>query len=508
MKKLYLNKFLSVCIALLICVYCFPNSILATQIDTGTVMYTSDIGMGNIFENGENVVINNENQFDTHISNIMIKAQSNYYSISYEHGNKEYIINCYMVNAKLNNENYDHYLFSAIDFYDEIYEIVSIFFTTNANDHDLLPVNRVKMAGNTVLTIIMENKQTSDLIYWQTPLNTVSRQVTDWVVTEDEEVIDNANEFYYLNNSFESFTVSGLFDMSTHYDSFDSNSMNIAELSSTSASEHNPYYELGFSDSNFKYSRNAWSEFEPETSSGTDYTGPFKCITYSYDRLGSNYIYSNTILFGLTNEYVNSNAISTVNGKDYNQVMLTGMMEICDTPKTITYNPETKMFNIMSGSENVLKSYQPSISIDKNTNSIPYIVTGSSTFSNATPIKHSIWNTPEFLIIKEAVCCLADYYTYGITSTAVNIFEIIANYSDEVDSTDMSDTPNRSYNPDPEYQNYVYGGVMSGLTITIDGELRDKDDHFGIRLWFSVPEDYEPVVSHFTYSYNLNITFS
>ena len=82
MKKLYLNKFLSVCIALLICVYCFPNSILATQIDTGTVMYTSDIGMGNIFENGENVVINNENQFDTHISNIMIKAQSNYYSIS------------------------------------------------------------------------------------------------------------------------------------------------------------------------------------------------------------------------------------------------------------------------------------------------------------------------------------------------------------------------------------------------------------------------------------------
>ena len=161
--------------------------------------------------------------------------------LKYEYENTEYIIDCYMVKAKLNNVYNDHYLFSTIDFYDEIYDVVSIFFTTNANDHDLLPVNRVKMAGNTVLTIIMKNKQTSDLIYWQTSLNAVTRQVLNFAVNQDDDIVKNANEFYYLNEATETFSLSGIYDDEKNYSPLDSITMADDMSESYTDSEHNPF---------------------------------------------------------------------------------------------------------------------------------------------------------------------------------------------------------------------------------------------------------------------------
>ncbi len=165
-----------------------------------TELFCSGKADGVRFEKGFNREINVKSKFDSSISNVKIYKTIDNYRVEFSFGSEVFRIDADLVNARKNNVGNDHYLFAPIGFSHTRYSLLNIKLTTNANKIDLLPANE-ELIGKTVLTVIVKEKATTDVLYWQTELSARSNRNVSLTTTTEDDAIARANEYYYMTSA-------------------------------------------------------------------------------------------------------------------------------------------------------------------------------------------------------------------------------------------------------------------------------------------------------------------
>jgi hypothetical protein len=262
-------------ITLIMCVIIVLPSIPVHAIETqiGERLYSANVAYGKIFIDGVNTPVRTKDQFDTQITNVNLSSKDDIYFLSFIFESSYIEISGKLVSAKANNVNGDHYIFSPSTFANDTFSCVQISFTTAANDYDLMSANS-DLTGMPVISIIFENKNTSDVYYWQSALTSLTRAVHSFKTSTSESVVDNANEFYYINkptsvNSCSAADFEGK-EMAT-FDQYQS-SKSTELVKATRTTVHNPYYDKGIPDSIFTTATESWRWLAPGVNSyGTYY---------------------------------------------------------------------------------------------------------------------------------------------------------------------------------------------------------------------------------------------
>lgn len=485
-------------ISLTLCfVLCF-STIPAYAADASSKIvehYSADIAYGKIFVDGVNQTIKNKNQLDTQITNIGLFSQGDTYILKFTYGSNTITIPYEMVEAKANNVNNDHYLFSPVSFVSNVFNFVSIKFTTCANDYDLMPVNS-DFSGATVLSIIFEEKTTSDIYYWQVLLESATKSTPVFTTSTDETVVEKANEFYYIND--EGSVASGSVDefvgdnMASieEYEEYKSRDYTVMTRDT-----HNPYYDLGIPDSTFKTATDSWRWL----AAGLDSNGhqlPIRYYAYSYTQYGNPNIMTHIMIVGHMWQGDDEYELYTAeDGAQYARASALMTVELFTLPHTVIYYTESNSFGLMLGGERLTQIVEPAIKIEKATTGIPHLVVGRYEFAEAE--KKGNFLGLGALVLGEVVVGVLDLGTFGFTSVVVDIASLIAGASDSVGSED-SDSPKEGYyysNPNTQVQRYGY--VMGSVKSELRGYLREEGHHLGVRVWFATPYAYRSNVTSY-----------
>ena len=171
--------------------------------------YSAKVIYGKVFQGGENEVVNDPSQLDTMITDVKIYNESDITEIVFNYGDETISMKAYLLNAKTNNVNNDHYILSPIDISHDTLEHYSISFTTNANIHDLMDVNQ-SMQGEHVLSMMLKDKHSGDIYYWQGIVSFMNKSGNDTseniqtnispTAENYKEIVDKANEQYYFSD--------------------------------------------------------------------------------------------------------------------------------------------------------------------------------------------------------------------------------------------------------------------------------------------------------------------
>lgn len=493
MKIKFLLKLISLSLCFIFCFSSIPTYAINTSYD-GMTQYFAEKAYGKIFAGGVNQSVKDADQLDTQITNIRILNQENTYILKFSFNSSNITIPCNMVQAKANNVNGDHYLFSPIDFTSDTFNFVNISFTTSANNYDLLPVNS-QFVGKTVLTIIFEEKSTSDIYYWQANLesNQKLRLKTDTIQTfnlsDTEEIIKKTNEYYYINESDAAAEISAeelVCDNPASIEEYEEYKA-YTPISTMSSGEtnNNPYLYLGVQDSTFKTATNSWRWLAAgPASNGTQL--PIRYYAYSFTRYGeTDLIYTHIMIVGYVWQADTSYTTYVAeDNKEYAKAGAVMKVELFKLPHTVIYNTITGKFKFMVGGERLTQIEEPSIQILKTSSNIQHLVVGRYEFSNAT--KKGGFLGLGSLVLSEVLVGLLDLKTYGIASTLVNITSIISNASKSVGAEDGY-VPVEVYYSSYDTQVIRYGNAIGSVKSKVKGYLREEGQHFGLRVWFATP---------------------
>ena len=474
-------------ISLTLCfVLCF-STIPAYAADASSKIvehYSADIAYGKIFVDGVNQTIKNKNQLDTQITNIGLFSQGDTYILKFTYGSNTITIPYEMVEAKANNVNNDHYLFSPVSFVSDVFNCVSIKFTTCANDYDLMPVNS-DFSGATVLSIIFEEKTTSDIYYWQVLLESATKSPPVFTTSTDETVVEKANEFYYIND--EGSVASGSVDefvgdnMASieEYEEYKSRDYTVMTRDT-----HNPYYDIGIPDSTFKTATDSWRWL----AAGLDSNGhqlPIRYYAYSYTQYGNPNIMTHIMIVGYV--WQGDTSYSTYQGEDgaeYAKASAMMKVELFMLPHTVVYYTESNTFGLMLGGERLTQIEEPAIEIKKASSNIPHVVVGRYEFSDAN--KKGNFLGLGALVLSEVVIGVLDLPSFGFASVLVDIGELIDDASTTVNASDGL-MPIEEYYCNYNTQVQRYGYAMGSVRSRVRGYLREQGQHLGVRVWFATP---------------------
>lgn len=407
-----------------------------------------------------------------------------------------------MVQARANNLNSDHYLFSPIDFSSEIFQCVNISFTTCANQVDLLPANQT-LFGKAVLTIILSDIATSDVYYWQTEMFGTLRSNVSFDISTDEHMINNANEYYYMSE--EAVIDSCTWDFMSNneniasdaeYNEFKERDYTLQLRSGTPT--HNPYYDLGIPDSTFKTATDSWRWLAVGKDSYGNYL-PIRYYAYSYQKYGNPNIMTHIMIIG--HVWQKDNEYTTFTGEDnatYAKASAMLKIELFAEPQTVVYYSDTNTFGLMLGGESLTQIEEPAVEIKKSSSNIPHVVVGRYEYSNATKKRNFLGLGA--LVLKEVAVGVLDIPSYGFASVLMDIGELIVDASMSVGSSDGT-SPVESYYSNASTQVQRYGHAIGGVKSTVRGYLRSADQHLGVRVWFATPVANASSVTSITWVY-------
>ena len=491
-----LIKAIATVLILSICILAFPATASASA-DNSTVFTINEMH-GKVFRHGVNQVVSQMSQFDTSISNVKVTHKTDNYSLVFNHEGITISIDFLVVAAKSNNKHHDHYIFSIQKNTSEKFSVINISFTTNANEHDILPVNS-SMIGKAVLTVILSERESDDIYYWQGV--TVCDDIV-FSIQDSEAVIANANEYYYTNPTQTSHRITN--------DSFVSSNSSRAQVeykrlkdiaspnSSTDPLEHNPYYDLGVSDNHFKNVTTDWVWHNPVTSS-SGVILPIKYTTLSYVKYGSNVIYTYIMIIGYSWQRDDSILDYTAeDGQRYSKISAMIKVELFRTPHTVIYRPDANTFELMLGGEELTQINHPEIEIKKTSSNIRHVLVGRYAFSNGT--KDNFLGLGALALSDILVRVLNSQYNLSIDLSPLKDF--VSNVNSSVGSSDGY-VPIEEYYSGYESQVAAYGEAFGSLALSLKGFLRTQGQYFGMRCWFATPYANRSSVRSVTYSWDL-----
>ena len=461
-----------------------PTSVFSSA---GYIVFTAENAAGKIFEKGNNKSITTKRAFDTSLSELKLRRESNDYILSFKLDNEEFVITSDIVAPRMNNVNNDHYLLAPRGFSHPKYSLLNIEFTTNANDYDLIPANS-DLKGKAVLSIIMESKVSKDIYYWQTEIKNYQESRGSLSVIDTDDARFRANEYYYMKNGMSDARVTENSVSSDDYKDVKLASretyetLKNAEVTRDETTVHNAFYDIGILDGVFKKVTNKWEWLQVRCIPGTDTLLPLMYYAYSYSRYGdSEHVFTHIMVIGHFDEMPTSYTTVTSNGKTFCKATAMINIEVYRTPHTVRYSTITGRFGLLEGGENLTQIPEPSVRIRKNSSNIKQVLCGRFSFSNATKK-----NWLGGLVLKSVVVELLDKVTYGITSTALDIVDVIGQSNMSVSANDGY-VPIEEYSPDYTYQINQYGEAMGSIKHKVKGYLRTKGQYLGTRAWFAVP---------------------
>lgn len=470
--------------------------------ESETELFSSIQALGARFEKGINRDISAKKNLDSKITNVKIFKSSNNYRIDFSFNSESFKINGELVEAKMNNSEKDHYVFAPINFSNQKYSLLNIKLTTNANKFDLLPANQ-DMIGKTVVTIVMKEKQTNDTLYWQSELESKNDKKIILYTTSSEEAVTKANEYYYMTSVKSTEDVwSESTDGNREYASREIYEELKNKRMETKAElyDSNPYDYLGIPDSSFKTVTDKWQWLGVGPIPDTNTYLPLRYYAYSYAQPGApQNICTHIMIIGRVDEMPTTSTTITSNGKKFSKATAMIKMEIYEVPHTVVYYTREGKFEFMLGGENLTQIPEPSVRIRKTSNGVKHVLTGRYSFSNATKKNYA-----GALILRSAVVELLDKNTYGITSKALDIVDIINKSNMSVGANDGY-VPIEEYSPDYDYQINMYGEAMGSVKHKVKGYLRTKGQYLGTRAWFAVPYADRASATKLTWVYYVSI---
>lgn len=497
MKTNYFNTkaFLSLLLTVMFVITAVPSTALSTN--GNGMLYHTDNAFGIVFYDGINVDVTDNQQFNTEITNVSIFKIDNSYELSFYYCGAALAVEFDVVKAKANNINGDHYMLSPKSISDGFFDVVNISFTTCANIYDLLPVNSA-MNGQCVLTIILQEKEGTDVYYWQCNMSSTSNTV--FSLTEDEDAIKNANEYYYISDeagSASTFTITQDELCSVNVNSaHDATSVNSTTDDFDHA--HNPYYDIGVKDNDFKYTTNDWVWHDPSLDSNGELR-PIKYCTISSTKYGSSNIWTHIMIIGYLFEVDRSITDYDSNGKRYNKVSAVIKVELYKTPHTVIYNPTSKTFELLVGGEELTQFTYPTIGLRKNSSNVDHVVVAKYAFSNGT--KDNFLGLGALVLSKVLIRAL-EPYTHAL-STEFEIASSIISNDKSVGTDDNEFAAVNHYYSDAADQRVSYGHAMGGLSVQLKGFLRYHEQYLGLRCWFATPYANRSELRKITYSFEL-----
>lgn len=275
-----------------------------------TELFCSGKADGVRFEKGVNREVNVKSKFDSSISNVKIYKTIDNYRVEFAFGSEVFRIDADLVNARKNNVGNDHYLFAPIGFSHTRYSLLNIKLTTNANKIDLLPANE-ELIGKTVLTVIVKEKATTDVLYWQTELSARSNRNVSLTTTTEDDAIARANEYYYMTSAK---SIEDVWEEDTDNKKVYADRETYEEYKNrqheTKANlyDDNPYYYLGIPNSSFKTVTNKWQWLGVGVMPGTNKYLPIRYYAYSYSEAGApNNVYTHIMIIGSVDEMPTQN---------------------------------------------------------------------------------------------------------------------------------------------------------------------------------------------------------
>ena len=485
MKRTSTNvKAVTLLLSVIMLLSMIPTSVFSSE---GYTVFSAENASGKIFEEGKNENIATKGAFDTSLSELKLRRESNDYILSFKFDNEEFVITSDIVAPRMNNVDNDHYLLAPRGFSHPKYSLLNIEFTTNANDYDLIPANS-SLKGKAVLSILMENKTTKDVYYWQTEIKNYQESRGGLNVIDTDDARTRANEYYYMKNSMSDARVAENSVSSDDYKDVKLASrekyeeLKNVEPTRDETTVHNAFYDIGILDGVFKKVTNKWEWLQVRYIPGTDTLLPLMYYAYSYSRYGdAQNIFTHIMVIGHFDEMPTTYTTVTSNGKTFCKATAMINIEVYRTPHTVRYDTKTGRFGLLEGGENLTQIPEPSVRIRKNSSNVKHVLCGRYSFSNAT--KKNLFGS---LALKSVVVELLDKATYGISSTALDIVDVI-NQSNMSVSANDGYVPIEEYSPDYTYQINMYGEAMGSVKHKVKGYLRTQGQYLGTRAWFAVP---------------------
>ncbi len=493
MKRRIIIRFISAILVIATCLATFVSTIAAY--DGEEILYVANQASGKIFFNSENCAVESKAQFDTSINNLSITRNNGRYTVAFELNDEEYCIDAEMVSAKMNNANGDHYLFAPEKSTYGTYEVVNIAFTTNANMFDVFPANS-DLIGKSVIRIIFKDTLTHDEYCWETELFQKTRNYPTMMLSVSEDAISRANEYYYMSS-----TVSEENMVTEDFANSDKFYLSENEVNSIAQISHNPYYDLGIPDSTFKSATDSWKWLAVGKSSTGTYL-PIRYYAYSYTKTGSANIMTHIMI--VHHEAVIEDPIRfNGNGKYYYKAYCDLKIDLYRVPHTVVYYPNQDVYEFMLGGENQTQIVEPGIRWKKTSTGVPHVLYERATYSNAD---NNNFLGLGALVIKDIFVAWLNEKNYVLGTVTGDILDYISASNVNKNNGKGDTVATKEKYLDQYYFNFddqihAYGIAMGSVKSTIKGNLRNKDQYFGMRCSFAVPEANESSATDLSWTY-------
>lgn len=454
--------------------------------------YSAHVLYGKIFPSGENEVVSVPTQLDTSITNVKIFNNQDITELVFDYGNKTISMDAYLIEAKTNNVNNDHYVFSPIDFSHSFFEYFSISFTTNANVHDLMEVN-YSMQGENVLSILLKDKHSGDVYYWQgvvSPCNESNAFSTN-AITENiqanisptadnyEEISNRTNEQYYLSNCNSDFmlTTEEYYSQISEYETNKAKKEEqLSSYSTTrSTSSNNPFYDIDeVPNSVFQTVTNEWTSGVAWSNPSMNPPTSVNYYAYSYDKYGNGNVYTLIMLLSFQE-------IEKYNGaSDQLTASKRLVLNVTDN-ETVVYYKNIDSYEFFLGGNDVVEFY-PAIEMKSTSDAQGHImidrVFGGLGYKNPT-VAEIVAKAAEI-----AVGIISKPLENGKITLTLDVLDFMLA---TLPQTVVLDATLLQYGTSIESQLLKWGHVIGSTKVTMDGYLCSPQNYFFVECSYTAP---------------------